>query len=167
MRKDYKETCLSYEELKKVYQPTALTNQEYLIPWISMFPNQMGVKLRIEVETKEDINTDTIEFKSVDGIKFTPNKFSLSEAQNKEVIVECNKPLIVDTIVEIINQEEVVVGKVCFYANHNLNTLKVKFLRLKGNEKDNTYNEKVFNQMTLEWMNELKKNSRINILIKH
>lgn len=156
MRKDYKETCLSYGELKKIYQPKKLMRQDYFIPWISMFPNQMGVKLRIEIETKEDINNDTIEFKSVDGIKFSPNKFSLSEAQNKEVIIECNKPLIVDTIVEIINQEKIVVGKVCFYANHNLNTLKVKFLRLKGNEKGNTYNEKVFNQMTLKWMDELK-----------
>ncbi|WP_375560735.1 hypothetical protein ACE193_24075 [Bernardetia sp. OM2101] len=156
MRKDYKKTCLSYEELKKVYQPITLTNQEYLIPWISMFPNQIGVKLRIEVETNEDINTDSIEFKSVDGIKFIPNKFPLSEAQNKEVIIECNKPLTVNTTIEIINQDKIVVGKVCFYANHNLNTLKIKFLRLKGNEKDNTYNEKVFDQMTLEWMNELK-----------
>lgn len=85
MRDNYEKDCEDYEKLKKEYTPTKIHNQEYFVPWLSMFPNQKNVKLKLKITEIEGTvkDTDIIKTPSKNGIKFEPKELKVSQANGK------------------------------------------------------------------------------------
>jgi len=89
MRDDYKTICEDYEKLKKEYTPTKIHGKDYFVPWLSLFPKQKNVKLKLIITEIEGTATDTdiIKLPSKSGIQFEPNELKVSEANGKEIAV--------------------------------------------------------------------------------
>ena len=141
MRDNYKEICNDYEALKKEYydaekkEKVEIEGQEYFVPWLSMFPNQKGVKLNLEVEKIDDYQVrddDYIELPAKAGVSFNPDTFKVSEInQNTMVEVICETPLISDTTIEVLNKNNKrVVGKLNVFANNEILSLDIKFVKV-------------------------------------
>lgn len=81
-----KNICQDYNMLKKEYSPTTILEEEYFVPWLSMFPNQTGVKLKLSIVIKEGDakDDDIIKLKAKNGIKFIPDELKVSEANGKK-----------------------------------------------------------------------------------
>ncbi|OWW26771.1 hypothetical protein B4Q04_03565 [Zobellia sp. OII3] len=125
MRSDYKNSCADYDKLKNEYTPTEIEGEEYFVPWLSMFPNQEGVKLKlvlIEPENHTNIGTptedDIIKFKAKSGIRFEPEQMTLQDTKDNDVItVFCDQPLTNDVSIDILNRDDEIVGKLNVYKN--------------------------------------------------
>ncbi|GIM57743.1 hypothetical protein CAPN006_21350 [Capnocytophaga canimorsus] len=142
MRDNYKEICNDYEALKKEYydaekkEKVEIEGQEYFVPWLSMFPNQKGVKLNLEVEKIDDYQVrddDYIELPAKAGVSFNPDTFKVSEInQNTMVEVICETPLISDTTIEVLSKnDKCIVGKLNVFKNATSYKLNVRFVEVK------------------------------------
>lgn len=143
MRDNYKEICNDYEALKKEYydaenKKVELEGQEYFVPWLSMFPNQKGVKLKLEIEKIDDFKPkaeDFIEIFPKDGIQFNPNKLKISEiTENTMIEVFCKPPLQNDITIDVKNNKGNTVGKLNVFTNNEILSLDVKFVKVYNNE---------------------------------
>ncbi|MFB9057623.1 type VI secretion system tube protein TssD [Mariniflexile ostreae] len=139
MRDSYTSICQDYENLKQVYTPTSIHGEEYFVPWLSMFPNQAGVMLKLTIKEKEGTvkDSDIIKLPSKNGIKFVPNEIKVSEANGKEITIFCESALSNDTAINLIDKDDKIVGKLNLLKNDENLTLKVKLVKVKGNEVDN------------------------------
>jgi hypothetical protein len=157
MRDNYINICGDYEKLKQEYKPTKILNEEYFTPWLSMFPYQANVKLNIKIIEKEgEINdNDVIILPTKNGVSFLPNEMKLSEANGKEIKVFCENSLKNDTIIEIQDKNKNIVGKLNILKNDEELILKIKLVKIMGNEIGNTYSKRSLEDMTDEWENEL------------
>ncbi len=136
MRDDYKTICEDYEKLKKEYTPTKIHEQEYFVPWLSMFPNQQKVKLKLAITEIEGSakDTDIIKLPSKSGIKFEPNEIKVSEANGKEITVICETPLNSNVVISLLDKDDEEVGKLNVFKNANheqlqFNITPVRILR--------------------------------------
>ncbi len=136
MRDDYKTICEDYEKLKKEYTPTKIYEQEYFVPWLSMFPNQQKVKLKLAITEIEGSakDTDIIKLPSKSGIKFEPNEIKVSEANGKEITVICETPLNSNVVISLLHKDDEEVGKLNVFKNANheqlqFNITPVRILR--------------------------------------
>ncbi|NRS89928.1 hypothetical protein HNQ02_002862, partial [Flavobacterium sp. 7E] len=113
MRDNYKEICADYEKLKCEYTPEVINDAEYFVPWISMFPNQQNVKLKLEIDLKTDTlkDDDIIKLPSKNGISFEPNQIKALEIDGKEIKVNCSTPLTNDVFIDLLDQDNKIIGK--------------------------------------------------------
>ena len=150
MRDNYKDICENYEELKKEYEQITIEGETYFVPWLSMFPNQENVSLNLKVKITEGKpkNDDVVKLPSKNGIRFEPNEVKIKDIQKGEVTIKvfCDTPLNKDTKIELLNKENHRVGKITVVKNDEILTLPVHFVKVKGNEPDNTYNERTFHK---------------------
>ncbi|WP_299600277.1 hypothetical protein [uncultured Aquimarina sp.] len=169
MRENYSEISNNYEELKKEYKDAQINGSEYFVPYLSMLPNQDDVvfNLKLEVLEGKARKDDIIKFPAKDGIKFEPNEISLKDLQKEqeavdgekakgydgdvssisrtEVKVICENTLSQDTSIELLDKNDNVVGEIIVIKNDEVLDLSVHFVRVKGNEPNNTYNDRTFN----------------------
>lgn len=157
MRDNYTNICQDYENLKQEYTPTTIHGEEYFVPWLSMFQNQTGVKLKLSIKEKEGAvkDSDIIKLPSKNGIKFVPDELKVSEANGKEITILCESVLSNDTVINLLDKDDNTVGKLNILKNDENLTLKVKLVKVKGNEEDNRYNEQTFSSMSDSWESEL------------
>ncbi len=158
MRDNYNEICKDYAKLKKEYTPTTIEGREYFVPWLSMFPNQKNVTLKLSItELKGKAkDTDIIKLPSKDGVKFEPNEFKVSEAHGKEINIICESPLNDDIVIELLNKDDNTVGMLNILKNSEEHILPIQFVKILGDEENNTYNERTFAQSTSQTYNNLK-----------
>ena len=153
-----------YESLKKEYYDAEKNekvelskNKEYFVPWLSIFPKQeddklkqednklkQEVKLKIEVEKLNNYqiqDDDYIEIPSKAGISFNPDKIKVSEInENTTIEVICEKPLVNDICVSVLDKNKQEVGKLNVIKNndnYHLSIQLVKIIANKGNEEAN------------------------------
>ncbi len=150
MRDNYNEICNDYAKLKKEYTPTTIEGREYFVPWLSMFPNQKNVTLKLSITELEGKakDTDIIKLSSEDGVKFEPNEFKVSEANGKEITITCEKPLKKDTPISLFNKDDKEVGRINIFKNANheqlhFNITPVRILRSVDTEHDKETIEKM------------------------
>ncbi len=126
MRDNYKTICEDYNKLKKEYTPITIHNQEYFMPWLSMFPKQKNVKLKLVITEIEGISkeTDIIKLLPKSGMKFEPNEFKVSEANGKEITVICESPLSKNIVISLVDKDDEEVGKLNVFKNANHGQLK-------------------------------------------
>ncbi|MWW25355.1 zinc metalloprotease [Algibacter lectus] len=143
MRDDYITNCEDYEKLKDEYTPVTIHKNEYFVPWLSMFPNQENVKLKLEINQIEGSPTDIdiIKFPSKEGIKFEPNEIKVSEANEKEITIICETPLSNDVAISLLDKDNNEVGKLNVFKNANhdqlhFNIIPVRILRKNSQEID-------------------------------
>ena len=141
MRNDYKTICKNYDKLKKEYTPTKIEGKEYFVPWLSMFPKQKDIKLELKIEILENTvakDDDIIKLPSKNGIKFDPEELKVSEANAAIIKVTCETPLKNNTIIDLKDKNNKIVGKLNILKNANheqlhFNITPVRILR-KGIE---------------------------------
>ena len=149
MRWHYEDSCTDYDKLKKEYTPTKIEGEEYFVPWLSMFPKQEGVRLRLfcsEPEGHENLgeitDEDIVKFKVSNGMRIEPEQMTLREAdENDFVNVFCDNPLTDDVVVDILNRYDEVVGKLNVFKNANheqfhFNITPVRVLRAGKTDQD-------------------------------
>ncbi|MBU2951525.1 hypothetical protein KO493_12535 [Tamlana agarivorans] len=143
MRDEYEEISENYEKLKKEYTPTKIHDQDYFVPWLSMFPNQENVKLNLVITEIEGSlkDTDIIKLPPKSGIKFVPNELKISEANCKEITVVCETPLSNDVVISLLDKDNNEVGKLNVFKNANheqlyFNITPVRILRGVSSERD-------------------------------
>jgi len=191
MRDNYNTISQNYEELKKEYKDAQINGAEYFVPYLSMFPKQGGVILNLKLDIIEGKarKDDVIKLPAKDGIKFVPNKVSLKDLQKEheelekekakgydgdvskinrtEVKVICENELSQDTSIELLDKNDQPVGEIIVVKNDELLTLPIQFVKVKGNEPDNTYNDKTFKTFNPDLIEkELKEKSLNQALIK-
>ncbi|WP_299184633.1 reprolysin-like metallopeptidase [uncultured Aquimarina sp.] len=176
MRDNYQTVSQNYEELKKEYKDAQINGSEYFVPYLSMLPNQDNVILNFKLDVLEGKahKDDIIKLPAKDGIKFKPNKISLKDLQKEqeainkekakgydgdvskvtrvEVKVICENPLSQDTSIELLDKNDNPVGEIIVVKNDEVNTVKIKFIKVMSNEPGNTYNKKTFGQMPNGWV---------------
>lgn len=143
MRDNYKEICNDYEALKKEYydaekkEKVEIEGQEYFVPWLSMFPNQKGVKLKLEVEKIDNYQVrddDYIELPAKAGVRFNPDTFKVSEInENTLVEVICKTPLQNDITIGVKNNKGDIVGKLNVFKNDVTYKLPITIVNVSGN----------------------------------
>lgn len=144
MRDDYKTACEDYEKLKKEYTPIEINQKEYFVPWLSMFPNQENVKLKLAVTLSGTAGEqDIIKFPAQKGISFEPNEIKVSDTVNKEpeVTIICDTALNADLSIDILDKNDEVVGKINIFKNANheqlhFDIIPVRILRGVSPEED-------------------------------
>ncbi len=143
MRDNYKTICKDYNKLKKEYTPTKIHDTDYFVPWLSMFPNQKGVKLKLIITEIEGVskNTEIIKLPPQRGIKFEPNQLKVSEANGKEISIICESPLSNDTVISLLDKDDEEIGKLNVFKNDNhkqlhFNITPVRILRGNSQDKD-------------------------------
>jgi len=138
-------TCNDYEKLKTEYTPFKIEGKEYFVPWLSMFPKQKGVELRLTVRTYNDYipitEQDIVKLPSKNGIRFEPNEVKVSEADMQDVLIKvyCDDPLTEDTTIELKDKDNTIVGKIHFLKNSNHEDLHFEIIPirvLRGQNKD-------------------------------
>ncbi|WP_158976035.1 type VI secretion system tube protein TssD [Cellulophaga sp. L1A9] len=145
MRKSYETEAISenYDKLKKEYNPLEINGLEYFTPWLSMFPKQENVKLKLNIielfSTVKD--TDIIKFQEKKGIKFEPNELKISEAHGAEITISCNSPLTQNTTISFLDKNDNEVGKINLFRNANheqlhFNITPIRILRSTSIEID-------------------------------
>ncbi len=161
MRDNYKTICQNYDALKKEYGPIKIHDQEYFTPWLSMFPNQKGVKLKLKIKTIAGSvdDDDIVKLPSDNGVRFEPNEVKISEIKENgiEITVFCDKPLNQNITIWLFDKNNKKVGRLKVFKNDENLSLKIKIIKVKGNEVDNNYNERTFNDMTPDWESKLFK----------
>jgi hypothetical protein len=147
MRKNYEEVSSNYEELKKEYELITIEDNEYFVPWLSMFHNQQKVVLQLSIDILEGKiqKDDIIKLPPKNGIRFEPEEVQLKEANGTEIKVFCNSLLSNDTKIELLDKNDNTVGKINVVKNDDIPKLLVHFVKVKGNEPNNTYNARTFN----------------------
>ncbi len=154
MRDNYKDICENYEELKKEYEQITIEGETYFVPWLSMFPNQENVSLNLKVKITEGKpkNDDVIKLPSKNGIRFEPNEVKIKDIQKGEVTIKvfCDTPLNKDTKIELLDKENHTVGKITVVKNDEELILPIQFVKVLGNESNNTYNERTFDNFDQE-----------------
>ncbi len=145
MRDDYKTICQNYDALKKEYDPIKIHKQEYFTPWLSMFPNQERVKLKLKIKTIEGSidDDDIVKIPSEKGVRFEPNEVKISEIKENgiEITVFCDKPLNQDTTISLLDKNNKKVGRLKVFKNANhtrlhFNITPVRILRSVSKETD-------------------------------
>ncbi|MDO6674201.1 hypothetical protein Q4517_01390 [Tenacibaculum sp. 1_MG-2023] len=169
MRDDYQTICEDYEKLKKEYTPTKIHDKDYFVPWLSMFPQQENVKLKLEVEILEGTATDVdiIKLPKKDGIRFEPEEVKVSEANEKEISVFCDTSISNDMNIKLFDKDDNPVGEINIFRNktiHNLKVKIVKVVRKNSSERDLRGINEALQQVDLN--NYLNKNSLNQALIK-
>ncbi|WP_298319277.1 hypothetical protein [uncultured Aquimarina sp.] len=178
MRDNYNTISQNYEELKKEYKDAQINGAEYFVPYLSMFPKQGGVILNLKLDIIEGKarKDDVIKLPAKDGIKFVPNKVSLKDLQKEheelekekakgydgdvskinrtEVKVICENELSQDTSIELLDKNNQPVGEIIVVKNDEVRKLKVKFIKVMGNEPENKYNQQTFGQMKSGWVDD-------------
>ena len=99
--------------------------------------------------------SDIIKLPSKNGVKFEPNEIKVSEANGKEITILCESPLSSDMKIDLLDKNDKKVGAINIFKNNENLVLKVKLVKVKGNEVDNRYNEQTFSSMTDSWESEL------------
>lgn len=173
MRDNYKDICNNYEELKKEYATPTISGVEYFVPWLSMFPNQEGVTLKLKstiIEGKPK-KGDILNLPAKNGIRFEPSEIKVKElvketkgANGKkeikgvDVTVFCDNALTEDTTIDLLDKYNDIVGKITLVKNNQDLVLKVKLVKVMGDEVNNTYNERTFRDMNVDWISKLFNN---------
>lgn len=176
MRDNYKTISQNYEELKKEYNDAQINGSEYFVPYLSMLPNQENVifNLNLDIIDGKARKDDIIKLPAKDGIKFEPNEISVKDLQKEQEAIEkekakefdgnvssvkrtevkviCKNALTQDTSIELLDKNDNVVGEVIVVKNNEINTVKVKFIKVLSNEVGNTYNQRTFGQMPNGWV---------------
>ncbi len=143
MRDNYKIISKDYDKLKKEYTPTKIHEEDYFVPWLSMFPNQEGVKLKLVITEIEGTvkDNDIIKLSSKDGIHFEPNELKVSEANGKEITIICESLLSNDITISLLDKNDEEVGKLNIFKNANheqlhFNITPVRILRGVSQQSD-------------------------------
>ncbi len=143
----------NYEKFKKEYTPITIKGEEYFVPWLSMFPNQEHIQLKLTIDIKEGSPTDEdiIKLPSKDGIRFDPQEIKVSQSNGKEITVHCDNPLTTDVKIELLDKDDQIVGKINIFKNANHEQLHfeitpVRILRGISKESDT---ETIENKMDL------------------
>ncbi|WP_435253790.1 hypothetical protein [Tenacibaculum sp. A30] len=157
MRDDYQTICKDYEKLKKEYTLTKIHDEDYFVPWLSMFPQQEDIKLKLEVEILEGTATDVdiIKLPEKEGIRFEPEQVKVNESESKQIKIICNSPLSNDVTIDLLDKNDEKVGAISVVKNDEDLVLKVKLVKVKGDEIDNRYNEQTFSNISEHWESEL------------
>ena len=151
MRDNYKDICNDYENLKKEYydaekknEKVKINEQEYFVPWLSMFPNQ-EVKLALELELIEGKinNKDIISISSVEGVNFAQNEIKLKDIKKKKdkgeeflVTISCSGSLEKDICVNVFYKNNKLVGKLNIVKNNIRYYLPVTIVNITNNGLD-------------------------------
>lgn len=153
MRDNYKDICQDYEKLKQEYFPTSIHEEEYFAPSLRMFPNQENVTLKLAINKKEGTITDDdiIKLPTKEGIRFEPEEVKVSEANGKQIKVICDSALSNDIMIYLLDKNDKKVGAINIVKNNEQLILKIKLIKVKGNEFDNKYNELTFGNISNEW----------------
>ena len=130
MRGDYQTMCKDYERLKKEYTPTKIHDKDYFVTWLSMFPQQENVKLKLEVEILEGeaIDVDIIKLPSKDGIRFEPEQIKVNEAESKQIKIICNSPLSSDVMIDLLDKNDEKVGAINVVKNDEVLSLPINIV---------------------------------------
>jgi len=156
LRNDYSTTCIEYEALKDEYEFLTIEGKDYYVPYISMYPNQDNAYFTLKIEEIEGKlkKDDIIKFQSHNGISFEPEEIKIKEIDNVEGIklkLHCKNSLTEDTTINFLDKNDSTVGRVIFIKNNEISEVKVKFIKVMGNEADNKYNEQTFSQISNSW----------------
>ncbi len=143
MRDDYQTICKNYEKLKKEYTLTKIYDKDYFVPWLSMFPQQEDIKLKLEIEILEGTATDVdiIKLPKKDGIRFEPEQIKVNEVENKQIKIICNSPLSNDVMIDLLDKNDEKVGAISVVKNANheqlhFNIIPVRVLRSISKQTD-------------------------------
>ncbi|WP_047790776.1 hypothetical protein [Tenacibaculum mesophilum] len=143
MRDDYQTICKDYEKLKKEYTPTKIHDKDYFVPWLSMFPQQQNVKLKLEVEILEGKarDIDVIKLPKKEGIRFEPEQVKVNEVESKQIKIICNSPLSNDVTIDLLDKNDKKVGAINVVRNANheqlhFNIIPVRILRSVSKQTD-------------------------------
>ncbi|WP_027395416.1 hypothetical protein [Aquimarina latercula] len=191
MRDNYQTVSQNYEELKKEYKETKINNQEYFVPYLSMFPNQEGVILNLKLDILEGKarKDDVIKLPTIDGIKFDPDEVSIkdlvkeqkalekekakgfdgdvSSIDRTEIKVICENALSQDVSIELLDKNDSPVGEIIVVKNDEVFDVDVKFVIVNSDEtRSLNYLKKKFNRSISDIETHLENNSLNQALIK-
>ena len=173
MRNNYDTISQNYEALKKEYKDAQINDKEYFVPYLSMFSKQKNVSLNLKLNIAEGKvrKDDIIKLQSKHGIKFEPNEISVKDLEKEHMAIEkaknegddskiirteikvfCDNTLNEDINIELLDKNDKPVGEIIFVKNSLTSKVKVKFIKVKGNEVDNKYNEQTFGQIGSSWL---------------
>ena len=139
------ENCDSSFDLKKEYNPTKIHEQEYLTPWLSIAKGQtIKVNLTIEVLTDSHplSDNDIIKLPAQKGIRFNPEEikakditgtvkhFPTGEDKGIAIEVTCDDTVSTDTIVNVYNQEDTVIGNLSLFKNDKEYLMPIRVVQL-------------------------------------
>jgi len=172
MRDNYESICNNYEELKKEYATPMISGEEYFVPWLSMFPNQgkseddkekrVVLKLKSTIFTGKPKKGDIVKLSAKNGIRFVPNEIKVKElvkeTKGVDITIFCDNALAEDTTIDLLDKYDNVVGKITLVKNDEDLVLKVKLVKVMGDEINNTYNKKNFDDMSEDWVSRLFNN---------
>ena len=151
MRKNYSTIANNYEELKKEYKDAQINDQEYFVPYLSMFPTQEEVVFNLKLNTLEGKakKDDIIKLPSKNGITVEPNEISvkdLEKEQNEiekektkddvskitrtEIKVVCENALSEDTNIELLDKNDNPVGEIILVKNDEVYDLEIKLVKV-------------------------------------
>ncbi len=157
MRDNYSKICKDYEALKKEYENITISGKEYFVPWLSMFPEQKNVSLLLKVKKTNDDKIkkdDVIKLPAKDGIRFDPEEVKAKDIEKNDVEIKvfCDRSLNKNTVCDLLDKNDNIVGKINLVRNDKISKVKVKFIKVMGNESDNTYNKRTFDQIPVNWV---------------
>ncbi len=159
--------CENQDALKKEYTPTKIHDQDYFVPWLSMFPNQENVILKLVItEIQGSVeDTDIIKLPPKSGIIFEPNQLKVSEANGKKITIICESPLSKDITISLLDKYDKKVGMVNIVKCKDAISLPLNLVLVSESRHINKLKEKHQNTMlTLE--SNLQNNSFNQAFIK-
>lgn len=158
MRDDYSTDCEDYESLKTEYTPAEIHGEEYLVPWLSMFPKQEEVKLKLSITEIEGLvlDSDVIKFPAKDGITFDPAEVKVSEAEGKEISITCDAGIGANVVLDLLDKNDEIVGKLNFFKNNEIPKLPIRIIKILDNGEDQKLNNFIFGDVSDETVNEVK-----------
>lgn len=191
MREDYQTISQNYEELKKEYKDAQINGSEYFVPYLNMFPNQSNVILNFKLDILEGKprKDDIIKLPSKNGISFEPNEVSIKKLQKEqealekeeakgfegdvssiertEIKVICENALTQDISIELLDKNDLPVGKIIVVKNDETYNVDLKFVIVNTDEpRSLKYLKEKFNRSIGDIKTHLEKNSLNQALIK-
>ncbi len=136
------------DDLKQEYTPEQIMGKEYLTPWISMYPNQKGVKIMAHFEFDDkkikgkNIKEERILINTPAGVNVSPGEITIGEAHEKKKIeleIECVSPVSSNSKIEVeVPGDNSIRGKLNFYKNNEQKEVNILFVKvLCNNQYDN------------------------------
>ncbi|WP_299242233.1 hypothetical protein [uncultured Aquimarina sp.] len=170
MRDDYSNgISLNYEDLKKEYKETQINDQDYFVPYLSMFPNQEGVilNLKLDILQGKARKDDIIKLPAIDGIKFDPEEVKVKDLEKEQVEVKviCESVLSQDTSIELLDKNDNPVGEIIVVKNDEVYDLEIKFVKVCWERHLDKLKEK-FNRTITDLESFMANNSLNQALIK-
>lgn len=141
------------DQLKQVYTPLRILNQDYYVPWLSLFknhenvvskgnpvvPSKHNVILDLEIHiiptfTANFTSQDMVTLKVPEGISIVPDRIPASQISSTKVTVSCQTDSNLDRQILAYDQDNNLVGALNILQNDLYQNLNVRYVNviLKG-----------------------------------